>query len=162
MTAMDPIAFQPIGIIHSPFAEPEGTPIQATASDAAGRVEVLPPYVDGLQGLEGFSHVVLLYHLHRTGHPQLRVRPFLDDEEHGVFATRAPARPNAIGISVVRLVRIEGNTLQVRDLDVLDGTPLLDIKPYVPAFDVRRAERVGWLEGRSEQLRTTTDDGRFT
>ncbi len=159
---MDPIEFQPIGIIHSPFAEPDGTPVQAAATDVAGRVEVLPPYVDGLEDLDGFSHVVLLYHFHRAGHPELRVRPFLDDEEHGVFATRAPARPNAIGISVVRLVRIEGSTLRVRGLDVLDGTPLLDIKPFVPAFDLRRAERIGWLEDRAERLHTTTDDGRFT
>ena len=160
---MDSIAFRPIGVIRSPFHGPEGTPIQpAAAEGVAGRVELLSRYAGGLQDLDGFSHILLLYYCHRAGPPSLRVRPFLDDHEHGVFATRAPARPNAIGLSVVRLVGIEGSVLEVRDLDILDGTPLLDIKPYVPAFDVRRSARAGWLEDRLDRLPETTDDGRFS
>lgn len=160
---MEPIAFQPIGIIRSSFQEPRGTPIQPTAAEgAAGRVEVFPEFVDGLKDLEGFSHVVLLYHFHRAGPPALRVTPFLDHEPRGVFATRAPSRPNPIGISVVRLTGIQDGHLSVEDLDVLDGTPLLDIKPYVPAFDVRPGAIAGWVEDRIERLPDTTDDGRFS
>lgn len=161
MASMDIIQFEPIGIIRSPFTEPVGTPIQSAAGGAAGSIEVFPRFVRGLSDLEGFSHIHLLYHCHRAGPPELEVKPFLDDERRGVFATRAPARPNAIGLSVVRLVRVEGGTLEVEELDVLDGTPLLDIKPYVPAFDVRQATRVGWLEARADRLSSTTDDGRF-
>lgn len=160
---MEPVTYTPIGIVHSPFTEPDGTPIQAAAAEGVtGRIELLPEFVDGLQDLEGFSHVVLLYHCHQAGAPQLQVTPFLDHQTRGVFATRAPSRPNPIGVSVVRLVEIDGSTIQIRDLDVLDGTPLLDIKPYVPEFDVRQPARTGWLEGHADGLSTTTDDGRFS
>lgn len=163
MASMDPIQLEPIGAIHSPFTEPAGTPVQAVAADGApGRIELFPEYAEGLKDLEGFSHIILLYHFHRARPPQLVVTPFLDDERHGVFATRAPARPNGIGLSVVRLVRIEGTSLEVRDVDILDGTPLLDIKPYVPAFDVRDAERPGWLADTLDRLPGATDDGRFS
>ncbi|MCG6955330.1 MAG: tRNA (N6-threonylcarbamoyladenosine(37)-N6)-methyltransferase TrmO [Gemmatimonadetes bacterium] len=159
---MEPIRYDPIGIIHSPFRDPMGTPIQPTAAEGIiGVVEVFPPFTRGLKDLDGFSHVVLLYHFHRAGAVALEVTPFLDDESHGVFATRAPSRPNAIGMSVVRLLGTEGGNLQVEDLDVLDGTPLLDIKPYVPQFDARRKTRIGWLKRRSRPIRSTRDDGRF-
>ena len=157
------ITYRPIGIVHSPFKEPKGTPIQpAGAEGIAGTVEVFPKYVEGLADLDGFSHVILIYHFHLARQPSLVVKPFMDDEAHGVFAMRGPSRPNAIGISTVRLVGVEGNVLHIRDVDIIDGTPVLDIKPYVPEFDVRPAERTGWLEKSVHQLPTSKDDGRFT
>ena len=124
-------------------------------------MELFPEYVKGLRDLAGFSHIVLIYHFHLSRPPSLLVRPYMDDVEHGVFATRAPSRPNPIGISVVRLVGIDGNVIHVRDVDIVDGTPLLDIKPYVPAFDVRETERIGWLAANVHKLPEAKDDGRF-
>ena len=143
--------FEPIGVIHSPFTTREGMPIQSSRSTARGYVEVFGDYVPGLQGIEGFSHIILLYVFDQAGEPHLIVRPFLDDIEHGVFSTRHPARPNPIGLSVVELLRCEGASLHVRGLDVLDKTPLLDIKPYVPRFDHHAATRTGWLKGQEEE-----------
>jgi tRNA-Thr(GGU) m(6)t(6)A37 methyltransferase TsaA len=142
------LSLHPIGIIHSPFREKSETPIQAAFSQAEGTVEVYSEYVAGLQDIEGFSHIILLYWFHQSDGYRLLVRPFLDQQERGVFAVRYPARPNPIGISVVELVGREGNQLRVRGLDVLDGTPLLDIKPFVPAFDHREGTRIGWLKDR--------------
>ncbi|MBM4286945.1 MAG: tRNA (N6-threonylcarbamoyladenosine(37)-N6)-methyltransferase TrmO [Deltaproteobacteria bacterium] len=160
---MAKIIFTPIGIIHSPFHRPEGTPIQpAAAADVAGTVTVFPAYQEGLQDLEGFSHLFLIYHFHLSKNSTLKVTPFLDQTTRGVFATRAPSRPNPIGISVVRLDRIEGATLFIRDVDVIDGTPLLDLKPYVPAFDSRTDARIGWLAANLEKMPKVRDDGRFS
>jgi len=160
---MDVIKYKPIGIIHSPFKEPKGTPIQPTgAKNIDATVELFPKYVEGLKDLEGFSHIILIYHFHLSKHISLRVKPYMDNELRGVFATRAPSRPNPIGISVVRLVKVEGNILHIQDVDAVDGTPLLDIKPYVPEFDTREVEKIGWLEKRVHRLRETKDDGRFT
>jgi len=143
-------AFQPIGLIRSPFTRKDKTPIQPYRSQAAGRVVLLPDYEGGLDGLEGFSHVILLYFFHHAepGY-DLIVTPYLDEDPHGLFATRYPRRPNPIGLSVVRLLSREGNTLHVEGIDVLDGTPLLDIKPYVPPFDAFPEATMGWLEGRT-------------
>lgn len=156
------ITYKPIGVIHSPNKEPKGAPIQAAAARGIkGTVEVYPEYAEGLKDLEGFSHVFLLFHLHlANGHP-LIVKPFLDDKTHGVFATRSPCRPNLIGLSTVRLRKVDKNILYVEDLDVIDGTPLLDINPYVPKFDNRRTRKIGWLEGKTGKLKETKDDGRF-
>ena len=115
----------------------------------------------GLQDLEGFSHIILLYHCHLSKAYRLKVKPFLDDVERGLFATRAPARPNPIGISLVRLIRIENATLFVQDIDIIDQTPLLDIKPFVPDFDVRKAAKTGWLEKKASNAEKISDDGRF-
>jgi len=142
---------RPIGVIHSPFTEKEQTPIQPTRSQALGQVEVDPDFVDGLQGLEGFSHIILLYVFHRSEGFQLQVQPFLDDELHGLFATRHPCRPNPIGLSIVRLLACRCNILEIEGVDVLDGTPLLDIKPYVPDFDVRTDVRTGWYAHRGKE-----------
>jgi len=141
-------AFRPIGLIRSPFTRKDQTPIQPYRSQAAGQVMLLPDYEGGLEGLEDFSHVILLYFFHNAepGY-DLVVTPYLDSEPHGLFATRYPRRPNPIGLSVVRLVRREGHVLHVDGIDVLDGTPLLDIKPYVPPFDAFPEATMGWLEG---------------
>jgi len=157
------ITYKPIGIIHSPFAEPKGAPIQPPAAlNTPGTVVLFPEYQEGLQDLEGFSHLFLIYHFHLSQQYNLKVTPFLDVTKRGVFATRAPARPNPIGLSVVRLERLEGCTLHILDVDVVDGTPLLDIKPYVPAFDVRAEARIGWLAANLEKLTTICADGRFS
>ena len=156
------INYRPIGIIHSPFKEPEGTPIQPTAAIGIdGTVEVFQEYAEGLRDIEGFSHIILIYHFHLAQGYSLKVKPFLDDQFHGVFATRAPSRPNPIGLSVVRLIRVEKNLLHIRDVDVVDGTPLLDIKPYVPEFDGRKTEKAGWLAKNLHKLHMLRDDGRF-
>jgi len=145
MTA--PITLQPIGIIHTPFAQPAGTPIQPVYADGApGEVVVDAPFDAALADIDGFDRVWLLYWLDRARPFQPRVVPYRDTRERGLFATRSPCRPNPIGLSTVRLVRREGPLLHVLDVDVLDGTPLLDIKPYVPAFDAHPGARAGWFE----------------
>ncbi|OGP73728.1 MAG: tRNA (N6-threonylcarbamoyladenosine(37)-N6)-methyltransferase TrmO [Deltaproteobacteria bacterium RBG_13_58_19] len=160
---MHDIIFRPIGTIQTPFPEPQGTPIQPPAAKGvAGVVTLFPEYLEGLQDLEGFSHLFLIYHFHLSKGFTLKVKPFLDDQIRGVFATRAPARPNSIGVSLVRLERVEGDKLHVLDVDMVDGTPLLDIKPYVPEFDFRPQARTGWLAANLDKLRTARDDGRFT
>jgi tRNA-Thr(GGU) m(6)t(6)A37 methyltransferase TsaA len=140
---------RPIGVIHSPFTDPDRTPIQPTHSQAIGQVEVYPEFAEGLQDIEGFSHLILLYVFHRSSGYALRVKPFLDDVLRGLFATRYPRRPNPIGLSVVRLLARRDNALEIEGVDVLDGTPVLDIKPYVPDFDVRTQTRTGWYETKS-------------
>jgi len=159
---MKPIQYRPVGVIYSPFEAPEGTPIQpAGARGVAGTVEVFPEYAEGLKDVEGFSHIVLVYHFHLSRKSSLTVKPYLDSHLRGVFATRSPSRPNPIGISIVRLIRVEGCILHVQDLDIVNGTPLLDIKPYVPEFDLNEPVRIGWLEGLIGKAPTAKDDGRF-
>jgi tRNA-Thr(GGU) m(6)t(6)A37 methyltransferase TsaA len=156
------VQYRPIGVIHTPFKKIEGMPIQPSgAAGVRGTVEVYPEYVEGLKDLDGFSHILLLYHFHRVKSAQLTVVPFLDTEPRGVFATRAPKRPNPLGISVVRLLRIEGSTLHVQNVDILDGTPLLDIKPYVPEFDRQPRFRLGWLGKARGQAKKRKSDSRF-
>lgn len=160
---MNSITYNPIGIIHTPFTEPKGTPIQPTAGiGMEGIVEVFPGYVNGLKDLDGFSHIILLYHFHCAHPPRLRTTPFLDTIERGIFAIRGPSRPNPIGLSIVRLIKIEGKILQINDIDMLDGTPLLDIKPYIPRTDSHPDARIGWLQGRTERFSDSEDDGRFS
>ena len=155
-------SYTPIGFIQTPFQEAKGMPIQpAGARDVVGTIEIKPEYEAGLVDLAGFSHVILLYSLHLSEGYSLTVKPFLDDELHGVFSTRAPRRPNSIGLSVVRLVRVTGCTLEIEGVDMIDGTPLLDIKPFVPEFDVPPVERIGWLEKSKSRIRHTKADGRF-
>lgn len=162
MKKVQEIKYRPIGFIRSPFKETKGMPIQAAgAKGITGTIEIDPEYSEGLQDLDGFSHIFLIYHFHRSQEYSLMVRPFLDDSLRGVFSTRAPKRPNAIGISVVRLVKIEGTTLHIEDVDVVDSTPLLDIKPYVPAFDWREVEGTGWLADKAESVETAEADERF-
>ena len=157
------ICYEPIGFIRTPFTQPEGMPIQsADASGVRGRVELLPEFSEGLNDLDGFSHIILLYCFHRSAETCLTVTPFLDSRPRGLFATRAPTRPNPIGLSVVKLVSVDRNILQVTHVDMLDDTPLLDIKPYVPQFDCWKAPRVGWLAGVGARKDGRKADGRFT
>lgn len=142
---------RPIGVIHSPFTEKSETPIQPSRSQSIGKVELFPQFADGLQDIEGFSHLILLYVFHRATEYSLQVTPFLDDQTHGLFATRYPRRPNPIGLSIVRLISRDANVLEIEGVDVLDGTPLLDIKPYMPEFDIRQNVRAGWYETRNRK-----------
>jgi tRNA (adenine37-N6)-methyltransferase len=156
------IEYSPIGTIHSPFREPTEMPIQPTgAIGVQGTIEMLEAFRAGLKDLDGFSHLILLYHFHKGRGFDLQPVPFLDREPRGLFATRAPKRPNAIGLSVVRLDRIEGGLLYISNVDILDGTPLLDIKPYVPAFDTPEDVRTGWFENVSSAVSTHRSDDRF-
>lgn len=156
------INYEPIGYIKSPHQEAEGTPIQTGGAEGIeGELELLSEYKAGLKDLEGFSHIILLYHCHKAGETKLVRKPFMDEKEHGIFAIRAPSRPNSIGLSVVRLTGIEDNILKIKDLDILDGTPVLDIKPYVPEMDVKEVTSIGWLEDNIHKMKNKKDDGRF-
>jgi len=156
------IVFKQIGTVRSPFTESKGTPIQPGAGKGVkGTVELKQEYVKGLKDLDGFSHIMLICQLNLCKDYSLEVIPYMDNSLRGVFATRAPSRPNPIGISVTRLIKIENNILHIEDLDLIDGTPLLDIKPYVPEMDTRDEVRFGWLENRIQKMGYTRDDGRF-
>ena len=145
------INMRPIGTIHSPFTDKEQTSIQASRSTAIGMVEIYPEFAEGLKDIEELSHIHLLYVFHHSSGFALQVKPFLDNREHGIFATRYPYRPNPIGLSTVRLLSRKDNSLNIEGVDVLDGTPLLDIKPYVPEFDLRSEVHTGWYETRSKK-----------
>jgi tRNA-Thr(GGU) m(6)t(6)A37 methyltransferase TsaA len=156
------ITYTPIGIIQSPFTRLEDMPIQPTGeSSGAGWLEIFPQFVEGLKDLDGFSHLYILYHLHQVRQAQLTVTPFLDSQPHGIFATRAPTHPNPIGLSLVKLLWVEGNRVHVNRVDVLDGTPLLDIKPYIPEFEEASSVRTGWLEGVKGRVKDQRSDERF-
>jgi tRNA-Thr(GGU) m(6)t(6)A37 methyltransferase TsaA len=160
--SLEPLLCHPIGMIHTPFKELENMPIQPSgAAGVRGTVEVFPEFSDGLKDLDGFSHLILLYHFHESRGYKLIVTPFLDSERRGLFATRAPKRPNPIGLSIVRLVQIRGSSLEIENVDILDATPLLDIKPYVPEFDRQENCRTGWLEKARGEVRNKRSDKRF-
>jgi len=156
------VTYKPIGVIHTSFNSLDEMPIQPT-SDASGPgvVEVFPEYVDALRDLDGFSHIYLLYCFHKVRQSQLIVTPFLDSQPHGIFATRAPARPNPLGLSLVKLIRIDRDQVYVEGMDVLNETPLLDIKPYVPEFESVQDIRIGWLEQVRDKIRNQRSDDRF-
>lgn len=142
------IEFKPIGVIHSPYKTKQEMPIQAYQSKKGAEIEVFKEYADGLKDIEGFSHIIILYWFHKSKGYSLHVRPFLDENFRGIFACRHPDRPNPIGISTVKLLERKGNILRVEGIDVLDGTPLIDIKPYIPKFDERKDAKVGWIKGK--------------
>jgi len=151
-----------IGIIHTPFKEQQGTPIQPKMGKGiSGTIEIFDEYIPAVKDLDGFSHIILLFYLHKSDGFNLEVVPYMDNKLRGLFATRAPRRPSPIGLSTVRLIRVDGGTLYIEDVDMLDGTPLLDIKPYVPAFDDVEKFRTGWLEDRASKISDKKDDGRF-
>jgi len=156
------IIYTPIGIISTPYQRIEDMPIQPSgASKVRGKLVLNPEFTAGIADLDGFSHVYLIYHFHQVHDYEMIVTPFLDKKPHGVFATRAPKRPNPIGLSIVKLISIKENVLILDNVDMLDGTPILDIKPYVPAFDQQKDVRVGWLTGRDDDAKTKRSDERF-
>lgn len=151
-----------IGIIHTPYKDLKNMPIQPVgAKDTEGTLELAPEYAAGLKDLEGFSHVYLLYHFHKAGEMKLEVVPYMDTHTRGVFSTRSPLRPGRIGLSIVEVVRVEDNVVHLRGVDVLDGTPLLDIKPYIPQFDQRDNVRTGWMCKDCEDVANARSDDRF-
>ena len=156
------ITYKPIGTIHSPFKEPKGTPIQPSAAkDTEGTVEIFKEYEKGLKDIDGFSHIILIYHFHLSGSYSLEVIPFMDDKPHGIFTTRAPSRPNPVGLSIVRLMEVKKNILYIKDVDIVNNTPLIDIKPFVTKFDNPETMKIGWLEKNIKKLPKSKDDGRF-
>ena len=156
------VIYKPIGVIHTPFIKKEGMPIQpGGASGIKGNIVLKKKYSEGLKDLDGFSHIILIYHLHKSKGYNLQVIPFLDTEPHGIFSTRAPRRPNSIGISVVKLVGISENVLEVENVDIIDGTPLLDIKPYAIQFDHFQTEKNGWLDVVKGNVTKAKSDSRF-
>lgn len=158
---------QPIGIIHTPFERLDKMPIQPSgAKDVEGTIVLDEKYEQGLSDLDGFSHLILLFHLHRSNGYDLMVKPFLDDTKRGLFSTRAPRRPNPIGLSIVQLIKVEANRLTIKGVDMLNQTPLIDIKPYVPSFDNKEEKggeivRAGWLEKAQKRAGTKKSDKRF-
>jgi tRNA-Thr(GGU) m(6)t(6)A37 methyltransferase TsaA len=156
------INITPIGTIETPFNDLKGMPIQPSgAAQVQGTIVLDKAYEQGLSDLEGFSHIILLYHFHQSTGYSLIVTPFLDDQKRGLFSTRAPRRPNPIGLSIVRLIKREGNRLTIEGIDVLNGTPLIDIKPYVPGFDAKDVTAIGWLEKSHEKATSLKSDDRF-
>ena len=156
------ISYEPIGIIRSPFTKLSGMPIQPTSGNSArGTVELDPKFAEGLKDLDGFSHIYLIYHLHKAPPAKLRVIPFLDTEKRGIFATRAPSRPDPIGLSLVKVIAIDQNRIHVDQIDVLDGTPLLDLKQFVPTFENSASVRFGWLEKLRQEVHAARSDHRF-
>jgi tRNA-Thr(GGU) m(6)t(6)A37 methyltransferase TsaA len=159
---MNQIVYKPIGIIHSPFSKIENMPIQPSAAKGIkGQIILNEEYVEGLCDLDGFSHIYLLYHLHLSKSYDLKVVPFLDDQKRGLFSTRAPKRPNPIGLSVVKLIWIDKNILEIENVDIVDGTPLLDIKPFVQEMEGVEELKIGWLNKYKEVISTKNSDKRF-
>jgi tRNA-Thr(GGU) m(6)t(6)A37 methyltransferase TsaA len=159
---MEDIQYRPIGNIRTPFKEQEGMPIQPSgAQGVRGTIKIKKDYISGLKDLEGFSHIILIYNFHLSQGYALNVTPFLDNQPRGVFATRAPRRPNSIGFSIVKLNAVEGDILEIENVDIIDGTPLLDIKPYVPEFDAQAEVKTGWLAEVKKQAKQVKSDSRF-
>lgn len=156
------IELKSIGVIHTPYKKVSEMPIQPLAAEGEAYIELFPEYIDGLKDIEGFSHLTLLYHFHEVSGYELQVIPFMDTEQHGIFATRSPKRPNGIGISTVKLLSVEGSKLMIADADMLDGTPLVDIKPFFPRYDNRNNVSIGWLEkNKNMPVSELKSDGRF-
>jgi len=155
---MNEIKLRPIGVVHSPLKRNSEAPIQPKYSDFEGEIEIFPEFVEGLKDLDGFSHITVIFHFHFSEGYELLTYPYMDSEKRGVFATHSPYRPNFLGISILKLLSVEGNRLRIKGLDILDGSPVIDIKPYVPGFVEHEGEiRIGWLKNRP-----TTTDGRKT
>ena len=157
------IIFEKIGTIYSPFKSKEGMPIQSNgAIGVKGKIELNLDLIEGLNDLSNFSHIILIYQFHKSNGFALMTKPFLDNKKRGVFATRAPKRPNAIGMSVVKLLEVKNNILLIENIDVLNETPLIDIKPYIPEFDIHQVEKVGWTKNKIANLNTIKSDKRFS
>jgi len=159
---MNTIKYKPIGVIYTPYTERAGMPIQQTgAKGVKGTIEIDPTYTEGLKDLDGFSHIILLYHFHMVKEYSLLSKPFMEDKIHGVFSIRGPKRPNPIGFSVVKLNRVEGNVLYIENVDMLNETPLIDIKPFIPDVDCVKVDKMGWLNGKSHKMGDEESDNRF-
>lgn len=156
------IHFKSIGVVHSPYKTVENMPVQTSASkDVEAEIEIFEQYKEGISDLEGFSHIYVIFFLNMVREPKLKVIPFLDTVERGIFATRSPARPNPVGLSLVELVSVNENILKIRGVDMLDGTPVIDIKPYVPDFEICENVRKGWFEGNTYKAEKILSDERF-
>jgi len=155
---MDKICYSPIGIVHSEFKEKANVPIQSAFSKAKGVIEIFPEFSEGLKDLGGFSHIFVIYHFHLSKGFSLIVTPFLDSEERGIFATRAPKRPNSIGLSILKIEGVEGNKIMVSGVDIIDKTPVLDIKPYISHFDYRPDVKDGWATNKIESKEYVSDN----
>ena len=157
------ITYNPIGIIRTPFTKISDMPVQSKgAKKIYGVIEILPEFISGLQDLDGFSHLILIYHFHLVKEYRLSVIPFMDDKPHGIFATRAPLRPNAIGMSIVKLQKLENNLIYFEGADMIDKSPLLDIKPFFPKYDNQHKVRYGWLETKTDiDITKIKSDNRF-
>ncbi|MBN2789490.1 MAG: tRNA (N6-threonylcarbamoyladenosine(37)-N6)-methyltransferase TrmO [Candidatus Delongbacteria bacterium] len=153
---------KPIGVIHSPYTDLKNMPIQPkSAPEVEGQLEIFEEYTDGLKDLDGFSHIYILFSFHKSVRTDLIVKPFMDEKLRGVFSTRSPNRPNHIGISIVELVKVEENIVTVKGIDALDGTPLLDIKPYMRKFDEHTTSREGWQDNNIDDIKDIKSDDRF-
>ncbi len=158
----EPLTYYPIGVIHSEFRKAEGMPIQpAGGTEFDGHIEIFEQFSEGLKDLDGFSHVFLIYHFHDSKGYSLLTKPFLDETPRGVFSTRSPKRPNPVGLSVVRIKSISTNIIYIKDIDILDGTPLIDIKPFVSDIDNRNDSMRGWMDDKAVQFRVKRSDDRF-
>jgi len=159
---MQEITYKPIGIIHTPFLTLNNIPIQNIgATEEIATIEIFPEFAEGLKDLEGFSHIILLYHLHLVQNSALIVKPFMDTVPRGIFATRSPIRPNPIGFTIVKLVGINNNLLTIKHFDMLNNTPLLDMKPYISTIDEIKDSKSGWLTGKIQNFENTKSDSRF-
>jgi tRNA (adenine37-N6)-methyltransferase len=160
---MEEIIIKPIGMIFTPHSDIKNMPIQPIAAEGVvGCIKMQPEYVAGLKDLEGFSHITLIYHFHKITGYELMVTPFMDNEQHGIFATKAPKRPNTIGISTVKLLGVQGDILKIEQVDMLNETPLIDIKPFYPRYDNRENVSIGWLEKNKDlPLEKLWSDDRF-
>ncbi len=159
---MEDITYKSIGNIRTPFKKQEGMPIQPSgAKGVRGTIKIKKDYIGGLKDLEGFSHIILIYHFHLSQGYSLNVTPFLDNQLRGVFATKAPRRPNSIGLSIVKLNAVEEDALKIENVDIIDGTPLLDIKPYIPEFDAQTEIKTGWLTEVKKKVKQVKSDNRF-
>ena len=159
---MNKVTFNPIGIIHSSFTKTEGMPIQPSAAKGIkGKIKLNEEYTNGLENLDGFSHIYLIYHLHLSKSYKLKVIPFLDNKQRGLFSTRAPNRPNPIGLSVVKLIKIVKNIIEIENVDIVDGTPLLDIKPYIQEMNEVDQYKIGWLSKYKNEIKSKNSDDRF-
>jgi len=162
MSESTEFVIKPIGVVHSRFTSVEGMPIQSTAAmDEAASIEVFPEFAPGLRDIKDFEYLILITRFHVGSSENLNVIPFMDIKTHGVFATRSPARPNRLGMTIVKLKKINGNILEVSGNDMLDQTPVIDIKPYVPALDAKETERIGWYKDRLFVLPTQKSDSRM-
>ncbi|NPV51294.1 MAG: tRNA (N6-threonylcarbamoyladenosine(37)-N6)-methyltransferase TrmO [Candidatus Methanofastidiosum sp.] len=155
---MEKVCYSPIGIVHSEFKEGINVPIQSVFSNNKGVIEIFPEFSDGLKDLDGFSHIFLIYHFHLSKGFSLKIKPFLDDVERGIFSTRAPKRPNSIGLSLLAVEKIEGNMIYVSGIDIIDKTPVLDIKPYVSHFDQRPDVKDGWFPNKIDKDECISDN----